>query len=154
VPHSIRSDEIVRQKICISPHDWGLSQRQQSCSEEGYAGFAYYRMCEYLPDALREYSLRWQQALNKTAEETFAAIYEDPMCLRRFTQFIVSYSILQGEEIARRLDFTPYRCLMDLAGGREVSRSRSGVTTRTSIASSWTYRWYPRSPRSGLLPPA
>lgn len=80
-------------------------------------GGAFYRMCEYLPDALREYSPRWQQALGTTAEETFAALYEDPVRLRRFTQLMDSNSILQGQEIATRLDFTPYRCLMDVAGG-------------------------------------
>lgn len=80
-------------------------------------GGAFYRMCEYLPDALREYSPRWQQALGTTAEETFAALYEDPLRLRRFTQLMDSNSILQGQEIARRFDFTPCRCLMDVAGG-------------------------------------
>jgi 3-hydroxy-5-methyl-1-naphthoate 3-O-methyltransferase len=80
-------------------------------------GGAFYRMCEYLPDALREYSPRWQQALGTTAQETFAALYEDPVRLRRFTQLMDSNSILQGQEIATRLDFTPYRCLMDVAGG-------------------------------------
>jgi acetylserotonin N-methyltransferase len=81
------------------------------------AGGAFYRMCEYLPDALREYSPRWQQALGTTAAETFAALYEDPVRLRRFTQLMDWHSILQGEEIARHLDFTSYRCLMDVAGG-------------------------------------
>jgi acetylserotonin N-methyltransferase len=78
---------------------------------------AFYRMCEYLPDALREYSPRWQQALGTTAEETFAALYEDPVRLRHFTQLMDSNSIVQGEEIARCFDFTPYRCVMDVAGG-------------------------------------
>jgi hypothetical protein len=118
------------------------------------AGGAFYRMCEYLPDALREYSPRWQQALGTTAAETFAALYEDPVRLRRFTQLMDSHSILQGEEIARHLDFTAYRCLLDVGAGREASRSRSGVTTRTSAASSWTCRLCARSPRSGLPPPA
>jgi O-methyltransferase domain/Dimerisation domain len=80
-------------------------------------GGAFYRMCEYLPDALREYSPRWQQALGTTAEETFAALYEDPVRLRRFTQLMDSNSILQGQVIASHLDFTPYQCLMDVAGG-------------------------------------
>ena len=62
-------------------------------------------------------SVKLKAGFNTTAEETFAALYEDPVRLRRFTQFMDSYSILQGEEIARRLDFTPYRCLMDVAGG-------------------------------------
>ncbi len=80
-------------------------------------GGAFYRMCEYLPDALREYSPRWQQALGTTAEETFAALYEDPVRLRRFTKLMDAHSISQGEEIARRFDFMPYHSLMDVAGG-------------------------------------
>jgi O-methyltransferase/methyltransferase family protein len=80
-------------------------------------GGAFYRMCEYLPEALREYSPRWQQALGTTAEETFAALYEDPVRLRRFAQFMDANSILQGQEIAQGVDFTPYHCLLDVAGG-------------------------------------
>lgn len=80
-------------------------------------GGPFYRMLEYLPDALREYGPRWQQALGTTAEETFVALYEDPVRLRRFAQFMDSSSILQGQEIARSLDFTPYQCLLDVAGG-------------------------------------
>jgi hypothetical protein len=80
-------------------------------------GGAFYRMFQFLPDALREYSPRWRQALGTTAEETFAALYEDPVRLRRFTQISDAHSILQGEQIATRLDFTSYRCLLDVAGG-------------------------------------
>src|SRR5262245_22123839 len=80
-------------------------------------GGAFYRMCEYLPDALRAYSPRWQQALGTTAEETFAALYEDPIRFRRFTQLMDANGILQGQEIATRCDLTPYRCLLDVAGG-------------------------------------
>ena len=39
----------------------------------------FYRMWEYLPDALREYGPRWQQAIGTTAEETFAAP-SSPLC--------------------------------------------------------------------------
>ncbi len=75
------------------------------------------RMWEFLPDTLREWSPRWQQALGSTAEETFAALYEDPERLRRFCQFMNAYSVPIGQEIAQHFDFAPYRCVMDVAGG-------------------------------------
>ncbi len=77
----------------------------------------FYRMWEYLPDALREYSPRWRQALGTTAEETFAALYEDPIRLRRFCGIMNAYSIPIGQEIAERFDFTPFSCVLDAAGG-------------------------------------
>jgi 2-polyprenyl-3-methyl-5-hydroxy-6-metoxy-1,4-benzoquinol methylase len=77
----------------------------------------FYRMWEYLSDALREYGPRWQQATGSTAEETFAALYEDPVRLRRFCGIMNAYSIPIGQEVAARFDFTPFRCLMDVAGG-------------------------------------
>ncbi len=80
-------------------------------------GAPFYHMWEFFADALREYSPRWQQALGTTAQETFAALYEDPVRLRRFTELMNAYSILQGQEMARRLDFRPYRRLLDVAGG-------------------------------------
>jgi hypothetical protein len=80
-------------------------------------GNPFYHMWEYLPDALRELSPRWQQALGTTAEETFAAIYENPVRLRRFVQAMNAYSVPEGQEIAERFDFTPYRCVLDVAGG-------------------------------------
>lgn len=73
-------------------------------------------MWEFLPDALREFSPRWQQALGTTAAETFAAIYEDPIRLREFCGMMYAYNAL-GEEIGKRFDFGPYRCLLDVAGG-------------------------------------
>ncbi len=80
-------------------------------------GDPFYHMWEFLPDALRERSPRWQQAVGTTAAETFAAIYEDPARLRRFTQFMSAYGTAIGQEIAERFDFTPHRCVMDVAGG-------------------------------------
>jgi 3-hydroxy-5-methyl-1-naphthoate 3-O-methyltransferase len=74
-------------------------------------------MWEFLLDALREFSPRWQQALGTTAEETFAALYEDPVRLRRFCQLMDAFSLPIGQEIAERFDFTPHRCVMDVAGG-------------------------------------
>ncbi len=91
-------------------------------------GTPFYHMWEFFADALREYSPRWQQALGTTAQETFAALYEDPVRLRRFTEMMNAYSILQGQEMARRLDFKPYRCLMDVAGGP------GGISTQIGVA--------------------
>jgi hypothetical protein len=76
----------------------------------------FYRMWEFLPDALRNLEPVWQQALGTTAEQTFAALYEDPARLRRFTRIMNAYSIPIGREIARRFDFSSYRCLLDVAG--------------------------------------
>jgi O-methyltransferase domain/Dimerisation domain len=76
-----------------------------------------YRMWEFLPDALREYSPRWQQALGTSSNEVFDALYEDPIRLRQFTQHMTAYGILQGQLIAQHFDFAPYRCVMDIAGG-------------------------------------
>lgn len=74
-------------------------------------------MWEFLLDALKEFSPRWQQALGTTAEETFAALYEDPVRLRRFCQLMDAFSLPIGQRIAECFDFTPYRCVMDVAGG-------------------------------------
>jgi 2-polyprenyl-3-methyl-5-hydroxy-6-metoxy-1,4-benzoquinol methylase len=74
-------------------------------------------MWEFLLDAIREFSPRWQQALGSTAEETFAALYEDPVRLRRFCQLMDAFSLLIGQEIAERFDFAPHRFVMDVAGG-------------------------------------
>ena len=83
------------------------------------SGFAepFYHMFEYFPDALREYSPRWQQALGTSQEDVFGALYEDPARLRLFAQFMNALSEPQGQEIARNFDFTPHRCVMDVAGG-------------------------------------
>ena len=80
-------------------------------------GAPFYHMWEYLPDALRERSPRWQQALGTKAEEVFAALYEDPARLRRFTEMLNAIGIPQGQVIAERIDFAPYQCLLDVAGG-------------------------------------
>ena len=74
-------------------------------------------MWEFLLDALKEFSPRWQQALGTTAEETFTALYEDPVRLRRFCQLMDAFSLPIGQEIAERFDFTPHRCVLDVAGG-------------------------------------
>jgi hypothetical protein len=80
-------------------------------------GHPFYHMWEFLPDALREFSPRWQQALGTTADEVYAALYEDPVRLRRFAQMMNAFSVPEGQEIAERFDFTPYQCVLDVAGG-------------------------------------
>ena len=85
----------------------------------GVSGFIepFYHMFEFLPDALREYSPRWQQALGTSQADVFGALYEDPARLRQFAQFMNALSVPQGQVIAEHFDFTPYHCVMDIAGG-------------------------------------
>jgi O-methyltransferase domain/Dimerisation domain len=80
-------------------------------------GSPFYHMWEFLPDALREYGPRWQQALGTSAQEVFAALYEDPARLRRFTQLSTALGLAQGQMIAEHVDFGPYTCLLDVGGG-------------------------------------
>jgi len=82
-------------------------------------GFAepFYHMFEYLPDALREYSPRWQQALGTSQRDVFGALYEDPVRIRQFATFMQALSVPQGQVIAEIFDFSPYQCIMDIAGG-------------------------------------
>src|SRR5262245_40270756 len=62
------------------------------CSSKGpldlsaLMGFSdpFYQMFQFLPDALREYSPRWQQALGTSQQDVFGALYEDPVRLRQF----------------------------------------------------------------------
>ena len=81
------------------------------------AGTPFYHMWEFLPDAVRELSPRWQQALGAVPEEVFGALYADRRRLRRFTQFLDAFGIPQGQVIADLLDFSPYHCILDVAGG-------------------------------------
>ncbi len=77
-------------------------------------------MWEYLPDALREYSPRWEQAVGASSKDVFGSLYADPSRLRQFAMFMNAGSIPQGQEIGERFDFSPFQCLMDVAGGIAV----------------------------------
>jgi hypothetical protein len=77
----------------------------------------FYAMAGHLTDALREYSPRWEQTLGVSAADAFAALYADPVRLRDFANLMNAISVPQGYLIAERFDFTPYRCIMDVAGG-------------------------------------
>jgi hypothetical protein len=77
----------------------------------------FYHMLEHLTGALREYSPRWQQALGTTPQDAFATLYADPHRLREFADLMNAISVPQGRLIAEAFDFTPYRCIIDVAGG-------------------------------------
>jgi hypothetical protein len=83
------------------------------------AGFTepFYHMFEFLPDALREYSPRWHQALGTSHADIFGALYEDPVRIRQFAALMQALSVPQGQVIANAFDFGPYHCIMDVAGG-------------------------------------
>lgn len=75
------------------------------------------RMWEYLPDALKSYGPVWVQAFGVSSQEIFVELYADPVQLRRFCDYMDSYSVAIGEEIANRYDFSKHRCILDIAGG-------------------------------------
>ncbi|MAM87497.1 MAG: hypothetical protein CME36_09350 [unclassified Hahellaceae] len=77
----------------------------------------FYRMWEYLPDALREFSPRFQQAWGVSAQEIYQSIYADPERLQQFMQLMDSYNVCIGEEIAKHVDFSLSKVLLDVAGG-------------------------------------
>jgi hypothetical protein len=77
----------------------------------------FYHMCEYLSDALKENSPRWEQALGTTAKDAFGALYADPARLREFGELMNAMSVPQGQLIAECFDFAPHDCIMDVAGG-------------------------------------
>jgi hypothetical protein len=77
----------------------------------------FYHMFEHLTGALREYSPRWQQALGTTPQDAFGTLYADPVRLREFADLMNAISVPQGRLIAEVVDFAPYRCILDVAGG-------------------------------------
>lgn len=77
----------------------------------------FYRLWEYLPDAMREFSPRHQQAWGKPAQELYKAIYTDPEQLRKFFRLLDSYNIPIGIEAANLVDFSSSKLILDLAGG-------------------------------------
>lgn len=87
----------------------------------------FYHMTEYLTDALREYSPRWQQALGTTPANAFASLYADPVRLREFAELMNAISVPQGRLIAEHFDFAPHACLMDVAGGPGGQSIQIGV---------------------------
>ena len=77
----------------------------------------FYRLWEYLPDAIREFSPRHEQAWGKTAQELYKAIYSNEDQLRQFFKLLDSYNIPIGSEAAKLLNFEKSHCILDVAGG-------------------------------------
>lgn len=76
-----------------------------------------YHMHEHLSDAVREYGPQWKRIYGESAHDSFDAMYKDPTRLRKFCEYMHAISDLQGRFIAESFDFTPYKCIMDVAGG-------------------------------------
>ena len=77
----------------------------------------FYRMWEYLPDALKTYGPVWVQAHGATSQDIWEAVYANPEQLRRLCDYMNAYSVAIGQEIAERFDFSPFHCILDVAGG-------------------------------------
>lgn len=75
------------------------------------------RMWEYLPQALKNYGPVWVEAFGVPSQEIFVELYADPVQLRRFCDYMNSYSVAVGQEIAESYDFARHRCVLDVAGG-------------------------------------
>ena len=80
-------------------------------------GTPFYHMWEFLPDAVRELSPRWQQLLGAVPDKAFGALYADPQRLRRFTEWLDAFGTPQGQVLAEVVDFSTHRCILDVAGG-------------------------------------
>jgi len=83
------------------------------CQKDNY----FYHMWEYLPDALREYSPRHEQAWGQSASELYQAIFGNESQLRQFFKLLDSYNVPIGIETAERLNFKGFSHILDLAGG-------------------------------------
>jgi O-methyltransferase domain/Dimerisation domain len=77
----------------------------------------FYHMWEFLPDAVREYSPRWQQVLGAVPDKAFGALYADPKRLRRFTEWLDAFGTPQGQVLADVIDLSTHHCILDVAGG-------------------------------------
>lgn len=121
-------------RLLVPLHHLGLLEREgnqyrnselgaflTSDSPAPLAGLAsidpFYRMWEFLPDAVRNYAPVWEQATGMSGDEVFAAIYKDTASVRRFCEYMHAYSVAVGRDIAERYDFRPHRRLLDIAGG-------------------------------------
>jgi acetylserotonin N-methyltransferase len=80
-------------------------------------GTPFYHLWEFLPDAVRELSPRWQQVLGPVPDKAFSALYADPKRLRRFTEWLDAFGTPQGQVLADVVDFSNQHCILDVAGG-------------------------------------
>jgi hypothetical protein len=75
------------------------------------------RMWEFLPESVRNHGPVWQEAFGSSSQAVFTELYANPEELRRFCDYMDSYSMAIGHEIADAYDFSVHRRLMDVAGG-------------------------------------
>ncbi len=94
-----------------------LPDAKPSLAPLSMRGKPFYRMWEYLIDALRDLSPRWEQALGTTTSETFQELYADPERLRRFLSLMDAYSIPIARVVADSHDFGKHQRILDVAGG-------------------------------------
>lgn len=80
-------------------------------------GNYFHRLWDYLPDAMREFSPRHEQAWGQSAQELYKAIYGDENKLRSFFKLLDSYNVPIGQEAIKHLDLGQYSKILDLAGG-------------------------------------
>jgi hypothetical protein len=77
----------------------------------------FYPMWQYLADALKEGTPRYEQTLGTSAAQTWEALFADPARLRLFCRFMNAYSIPIGREIADYFRFDEVQTILDVAGG-------------------------------------
>lgn len=93
----------------VTDADYPMAFHQHDCY--------FYRMWEYLPDALREYSPRHEQAWGQSAQELYKAIYGNETQMRHFFRLLDSYNGPIGELAAEKLALDRFHRVLDLAGG-------------------------------------
>jgi 2-polyprenyl-3-methyl-5-hydroxy-6-metoxy-1,4-benzoquinol methylase len=77
----------------------------------------FYPMWQFLSDALKEGTPRYEQALGTSAAKTWEALFGDPERLRLFCRFMNAYSIPIGRQIADQWSFGGVKTVLDVAGG-------------------------------------
>lgn len=80
-------------------------------------GSLFYPAWGHVDDAVRENSPRWMQTFGASQQDTFANVYKDAAALRRFCGLMSAYCVPLGKLVAETLDFTPFQCVLDVAGG-------------------------------------
>ena len=77
----------------------------------------FYPMWQFLFDAMKDGTPRYEQALGTSGAETWEALFGDPERLRLFCRFMNAYSIPIGRQIAEHFPFNDITTVLDVAGG-------------------------------------
>jgi hypothetical protein len=72
-------------------------------------GTPFYHMWEFLPDAVRDLSPRWQQVLGAVPDKAFGGLYAEAKRLRRFTEWLDAFGTPQRQVLAEVIDFSMHR---------------------------------------------